>query len=186
MAKLGPLIGCTALLATHVVVAQSAPKTPAAVSIDINNPEAQKAAHDLARKPPEPPPHGHHFVEDRSGRKQSGKASLYASQFKGRRMANGHRLNPGTHAAASKTLPLGTVAKVTNLDNGKTAMVTVEDHGPYVDGRTVDVTRSSAEQLGIGSREGVAPVIVAPVAVPQPDGTVKPGAGAVPGPATAQ
>ncbi len=65
-------------------------------------------------------------------------------------------------------------------------MVTVEDHGPYVDGRTVDVTRSSAEQLGIGSREGVAPVIVAPVAVPQPDGTVKPGAGAVPGPATAQ
>jgi hypothetical protein len=100
-------------------------------------------------------------------------------------MANGRRFNHAGDAAASKTLPLGTVAKVTNLKNGRTAVVTVEDHGPYVDGRTIDLTKTTSEQIGIGAHEGVAPVIVAPIAVPQPDGTIKPGAGALPGPASA-
>lgn len=100
-------------------------------------------------------------------------------------MANGQRFNHAGQAAASKTLPLGTVAKVTNLETGRTAVVTVEDHGPYVDGRTIDLTKASAEQIGLGSKEGVAPVVVAPIAVPQPDGSMKPGSGALPGPATA-
>jgi len=64
-------------------------------------------------------------------------------------------------------------------------VVTVQDRGPFVDGRTVDLTKATAEQIGIGDREGVAPVVVAPIAVPQPDGTVKPGSGALPGPASA-
>ena len=100
-------------------------------------------------------------------------------------MANGRRFNHAGDAAASKTLPLGTVAKVTNLENGRTAVVTVEDHGPYVDGRTIDLTKTTSEQIGIGAHEGVAPVVVAPIAVPQPDGTIKPGAGALPGPVSA-
>lgn len=68
---------------------------------------------------------------------------------------------------------------------GKTAVVTIEDRGPYVDGRTIDLPKSTAQQIGLESRAGVAPVIVAPVAVPQPDGSMRPGAGALPGPATA-
>jgi rare lipoprotein A len=94
-------------------------------------------------------------------------------------MANGRRFNPGANIAASKSLPLGTVAKVTNLDNGKSALVKVEDRGPYVSGRVVDLTSSTAGQLGITEEKGVAPVVVAPVAVPQPNGEVKLGAGAV-------
>ena len=99
-------------------------------------------------------------------------------------MANGRPFDHNGRAAASKSLPLGTVAKVTNLQNGRTAVVTVEDHGPYVNGRVVDVTNATARQLGITKREGIVPVVVAPVAVPQPNGSVMAGAGAVPGPAT--
>ena len=155
-----------------------------AAAIDINSPAVQKRAHRLAQEPAVRPPTGRRIVEDHSGRKQVGKASVYAPRFQGRRMANGLAFDQRGHAAASKSLPLGTVAKVTNLQNGRTALVTVEDHGPYVNGRVVDVTNATARQLGVSKREGVAPVVVAPVAVPQANGTVVAGAGAVPGPAT--
>jgi rare lipoprotein A len=153
--------------------------------INTSNPEVQRQARKLAREPAVQPPRGRHIVEDHSGRKQLGKASVYAPRFQGRKMANGRAFDQKGHAAASKSLPLGTVAKLTNLQNGRTAVVTVEDHGPYVNGRAVDVTTATARQLGISKRQGIVPVVVAPVAVPQPDGTVKAGAGAVPGPARA-
>jgi rare lipoprotein A len=92
-------------------------------------------------------------------------------------MADGKRFNPDANIAASKTLPLGTTAKVTNLQNGKSATVQVEDRGPWINGRVVDVTPKVANDLDIG-KQGVVPVVVAPIAVPQPDGAVKLGAGA--------
>jgi rare lipoprotein A len=186
---LGLLVTCAALSAMCAISsnAQVASRNePGIRSIDTNSPQVQDEAHKLAQQPPVPPSRGQRIAEDHSGRKQVGKASIYAPHFQGQRMANGRKLDHRSRSAASNTLPLGTIAKVTNLRNGQTAVVTVEDHGPYVDGRTVDVTKSTADQLGIGHTEGVAPVVVAPIAVPQPDGTVKPGAGALPGPATAQ
>jgi rare lipoprotein A len=154
-------------------------------ALDTSNPEVQRKARKLAREPAVRPPRGRRIVEDHSGRKQVGKASVYAQRFQGHKMANGRAFDQKGHAAASKSLPLGTVAKVTNLQNGRTAVVTVEDHGPYVNGRAVDVTNATARQLGISKRQGIVPVVVAPVAIPQPNGTVTAGAGAVPGPATA-
>ena len=166
--------------------AQAAPAgEPGRVPFDVNSPQVQEQARTLARKPPLGPVHGHRIVEDHSGRKQAGKASFYAPSFQGKTMADGRRFSHAGRAAASKTLPLGTVAKVTNTETGKTAEVTVEDRGPYVDGRTIDLTKSTAQQIGLDSHNGVVPVVVAPVAVPQPDGSVTPGAGALPGPATA-
>lgn len=114
---------------------------------------------------------------DHSGQVQKGRASVYAGKFNGRRMADGQAFSPASDAAASKTLPLGTTARVTNLENGKTTTVRVEDRGPYVPGRILDVSPKKAESLGI-RKQGVAPVVVAPIAVPQPDGDVKLGAGA--------
>jgi rare lipoprotein A len=154
-------------------------------AFDTRNPKVQRHARELAREHALRPPNGRHVVEDHSGRKQLGKASVYAPSFQGRKMANGQIFDQKSRAAASKSLPLGTVAKVTNLQNGRTALVTVEDHGPYVNGRVVDVTAATARQLGISKSEGIAPVVVAPVAVPQSNGAVMVGAGAVPGPATA-
>ncbi len=133
---------------------------------------AAQEAEELAQLPAVAPKH-----IDHSGRKQKGRASYYASYFDNRKMADGQRFNPNSDMAASKTLPLGTIAKVTNLRNGKTATVKVQDRGPFVDGRVVDLAPKVADQLDM-KRAGVSPVIVAPIAVPQPDGAVKLGAGA--------
>lgn len=144
-----------------------------------NQPAAQAEARRLAAEPPRPPPRDNRVAMDHSGRKQAGKASIYAHSFDGRTMANGRRYDPASNVAASKSLPLGTVARVTNLKTGKSTEVKVEDRGPFVVGRVVDLTPHAARQIGLSYDEGLAPVVVAPVAVPQPDGTLKPGAGAV-------
>jgi rare lipoprotein A len=113
---------------------------------------------------------------DHSGRKHRGIASFYHRKFNGRTMANGERMDPRDDNAASKTLPLGTRARVTNLENGRSTTVTIEDRGPYVKGRIIDVSPATAQQLGIDKEEGLAKVEVAPITVPQRDGSVKPGA----------
>jgi len=69
-------------------------------------------------------------------------------------------------------------AKVTNLETGKSAVVTIQDRGPYVEGRIVDLSPSTAREIGLTRKEGVADVIVEPIAVPLPDGSVKAGVAA--------
>jgi len=88
-------------------------------------------------------------------------------------MANGKPMKPDSHVAASKTLPLGTKAKVTNLKTGKSDVVDVEDRGPYVDGRIIDVSPKTAEKLDL-KKPGVVPVEVKPLIVPQQHGDAKP------------
>jgi rare lipoprotein A len=113
---------------------------------------------------------------DRTGKKRVGKASFYAHMFAGRKMADGRLMDPQNDNAASRTLPLGTTAKVTNLETGKSAFVTIQDRGPYVDGRIVDLSPSTAQEIGISRRQGVARVEVSPLAVPLPNGGIKLGA----------
>jgi rare lipoprotein A len=108
---------------------------------------------------------------DHSGKKRVGKASYYHSMFNGRKMAGGKPFDPNGANAASKTLPLGTIARVTNLKNGKSAVVAIQDRGPYVADRIVDLSPKTAEDLGIKD-QGVAMVEVAPISVPLPDGRV--------------
>jgi peptidoglycan lytic transglycosylase len=115
---------------------------------------------------------------DFSGHKRLGKASFYAQKFAGRKMADGTIMRPQSDNAASKTLPLGTTAKVTNLETGQSAVVTIHDRGPYIQGRIVDLSPSTAKEIGIDHKNGVAKVEVAPIVVPLPDGRVKLGAAA--------
>ena len=119
------------------------------------------------------PASGHRI--DLSGQKRTGKASYYAKRFAGRKMADGTRMDPLDDNAASKTLPLGTKARVTNLETGRSTEVTIQDRGPYVRGRIIDLPPAKAREIGITRHDGVAPVEVAPLAVPLPDGSVKPG-----------
>ncbi len=158
----------TGLLGGTVTFAVAATPPP-------DSPEAKQEAERLDRMPPVMPQHGKGHV-DASGRTEKGHASFYANRFANRKMADGRRMNPNDNIAASKTLPLGSVAKVTNLENGKTATVKIEDRGPYVDGRVVDLAPKVASQLDIG-KQGVAPVEVKPITVPQPEGGMKLGAG---------
>ncbi|MEM5456251.1 septal ring lytic transglycosylase RlpA family protein [Paraburkholderia phytofirmans] len=117
-----------------------------------------------------------HSHLDRSGKSRKGKASYYGREFYKKEMADGTPMNPQSNAAASKTLPLGTKARVTNLKNGNSEVVEIRDRGPYVKGRIVDLSPKTADKLGL-KKDGVAPVEVKPVEVPQADGSVKPGAG---------
>jgi rare lipoprotein A len=115
---------------------------------------------------------------DLSGRSRTGEASFYAKKFADRKMADGAKMNPHSDNAASRTLPLGTTARVTSLDTGQSADVTIEDRGPFVDGRIVDLSPATARKIGITPANGTAKVTVAPISVPLPDGGAKPGAAA--------
>jgi rare lipoprotein A len=84
-----------------------------------------------------------------------GKASWYGRKFQGRRTANGERFDRRQLTAAHPTLPLDTMVKVTNLRNGRTVEVRVNDRGPHHKGRVIDLSAKAAEELGIKSR-GVA------------------------------
>jgi len=85
-------------------------------------------------------------------------------------------MQPSGDNAASKTLPLGTTAKVTNVATGASAVVKIEDRGPYVKDRIVDLSPSTAQKIGIDPKDGVAKVSVEPIAVPLPNGGTKAGA----------
>ena len=115
---------------------------------------------------------------DLSGCKRAGIASFYADMFTGRKMADGTRMDPNADNAASRTLPLGTTAKVTNLETGQSAEVTIQDRGPYVKGRIIDLSPATAREIGLDRRDGVANVVVTPIEVPLPDGGVKHGVAA--------
>lgn len=89
---------------------------------------------------------------------QHGKASWYSIRTNyGTRTASGQRLSNGAATAAHKTLPMGTKVRVTNQNNGKSEIVTINDRGPYIRGRIIDLTIGCAERLGFYS-QGVAPV----------------------------
>ncbi len=115
---------------------------------------------------------------DCSGAAKTGVASFYAARFGGRKMADGTPMKLNGDNAASLTVPLGTTARVTNLDTGQSAIVTVRDRGPYVADRIVDLSPGTARKLGISRRQGLAKVEVAPIAVPMPDGSIHLGEGA--------
>ncbi|MFH1569006.1 MAG: septal ring lytic transglycosylase RlpA family protein [Gemmatimonadota bacterium] len=78
---------------------------------------------------------------------QVGTASYYGKQFHGRRTANGEVFNMYKMTAAHRVLPLGTVIKVTNLANGRWAVVKVNDRGPFVEGRVLDLSFAAALEL---------------------------------------
>lgn len=102
---------------------------------------------------------------DRSGKPQTGVASYYARGEAGHTTASGKPYDPSKLTAASPKLPLGTRAKVTNLDNGKSVNVTVTDRGPYVRKRILDVSSKAAATLGL-KKDGVAEVKVKPLHEP--------------------
>ena len=80
-------------------------------------------------------------------------------------------MNPHSDNAASKTLPLGSRARVTNLQTGKSAVVTIRDRGPHVKGRIIDLSPATARQVGIRRGQGVANVEVTPLPGAKAGGT---------------
>lgn len=88
---------------------------------------------------------------------QTGIASYYSSAFFGRTTASGTRMNPAAYHAAHRSLPFGTLVEVTNLQNGRSVVVRIDDRGPFRHGRVIDLSPKAAQALGL-TRAGIAPV----------------------------
>ena len=96
---------------------------------------------------------------EQPGYNETGIASWYGQQFHNRQTANGEVFDQWRVSAAHKTLPLPSIVEVKNLDNGKKMKIRVNDRGPFVDGRIIDLSRAAAEELGFADK-GVARVRV--------------------------
>lgn len=94
------------------------------------------------------PPRGPSIVRDLG----TGVASYYGRRFHGRLTANGERFNMNAMTAAHKTLPFGTRVRVTNPRNGRSVVVRINDRGPFIRGREIDLSRGAARQIGMISR----------------------------------
>lgn len=82
----------------------------------------------------------------------TGVASYYGKRFHGRRTANGERFNMNAMTAAHKTLPFGTMVEVTHARTGKSVTVRINDRGPFIRGRTIDLSRAAAKRIGMISQ----------------------------------
>jgi rare lipoprotein A len=102
----------------------------------------------VAPESPPPPPPSH-----------TARASFYSDSFEGKKTASGEPYDPDELTAASKKLPIGTVVKVKNVENGRTVNVRINDHGPNVRGRDLDLSKAAARRLGL-THKGVAKVKV--------------------------
>jgi rare lipoprotein A len=96
---------------------------------------------------------------------QVGEASYYGDWHQGKPTASGEPFNKNDLTAASTTLPLGTKAKVINIENGRSIVVRVNDRGPYVKNRVIDLSEKAATQIGM-KEKGIASVVVKQVPAP--------------------
>lgn len=90
---------------------------------------------------------------------EKGQASYYANKFKGKKTASGELYDPNKMTAAHRTLPFGTMVRVMNLDNKKIVMVKINDRGPHIKTRIIDLSYAAAEKLDI-IRRGVGEVAI--------------------------
>ncbi|MDB5410616.1 MAG: septal ring lytic transglycosylase RlpA family protein [Rhodospirillales bacterium] len=100
---------------------------------------------------PSPPP----VTAPQATYTETGRASWYGAEHAGGKTASGAIFDPAKSTAAHRTLPLRTVARITNTENGRSVKVVINDRGPYVKGRILDLSARAAKQLGVG-KNGVA------------------------------
>jgi rare lipoprotein A len=86
-------------------------------------------------------------------------ASWYGPGFHGRRTASGETFNSGALTAAHRYLPFGTKVRVTNVRNGRSVVVRINDRGPFTGGRVIDLSKGAAAVIGV-FQSGVAPVVL--------------------------
>jgi len=101
-----------------------------------------------------------------------GVASVYSKKFSGKKTASGTTFKLDKLTAASRRLPLNSKAKVTNLKTGQSTEVTIDDRGPYVKNRVIDLSPAAADRIGLDQKEGVAPVEVKPISPAVPNASV--------------
>lgn len=153
------LLGTAALLFTSSIAPAQAGSLTA----------TQAPGSSVAIRPAEFPSNWERFVDEirtvpmasnlvaSAGRVTTGQASWYGPGFFGNRTASGEVLRPGTLTAAHRTLPFGTMVRVTNLWNGRSTVVRINDRGPFHGRRVIDLAHGAAKELGL-TASGIADV----------------------------
>ena len=100
------------------------------------------------------------IVDDTETEIGGGVASYYGNELAGNRTANGERFDPGQLTAAHRSLPFGSMVRVTNTTNGDSVIVRINDRGPFSHGRVIDVSHAAAREIGM-HRSGTARVKLA-------------------------
>jgi rare lipoprotein A len=98
---------------------------------------------------------------------QTGIASWYGAPYHNRRGSNGEIYDMHAMTAAHRTFPLGSIARVTNVESGESVIVRITDRGPFIEGRVIDLSRAAAEKIGL-IRKGTGEVRVELLKSPQP------------------
>lgn len=122
----------------------------------------QDAGQDAGRPTPPPEPAVVTEAQPATGPAHRGQASWYGSDFQGSPTASGEPFNMNALTAAHRTLPLGSYARVKNLDNGRTVVVRINDRGPHARRRTIDLSYAAAQEIEMVNA-GTAAVEVAPL-----------------------
>jgi len=113
----------------------------------------------------------YHVKKDADGYREKGLASWYGLKFHGKRTSSGEAYDMYAMTAAHKTLPLPTWVRVTNLNNGKTVVVKVNDRGPFHPGRIIDLSYAAASRIGV-LEHGTAPVEILAVSATERGGAI--------------
>lgn len=151
--RVTPFLGVAALLVTSSLAPAQAGSLPV----------SQAPGHSIAIRPADfpsswdrfvdqirPVPTASNLIASSSGSQVStGQASWYGPGFFGNRTASGEVLRPGTLTAAHRSLPFGTMVRVTNLWNGRSAVVRINDRGPFHGSRVIDLAHGAAQELGL-------------------------------------
>ena len=137
----------------NTVPASVTPQTQEAIPPTVQ-PQSQPTSVTPAEKPKTSP-----AVKTSSRPRKRGMASWYGSGFHGRRTASGETFNSSGLTAAHRYLPFGTKVRVTNLRNGRSVVVRINDRGPFSGGRVIDLSRGAAAIIGV-FQSGVAPVVL--------------------------
>jgi len=155
-----PAYGCAALTAFMLVAACAEKEFPVA-----SVPAPPVAPAPAPAPAPPPPPPALPPASPGPAFRQTGLASWYGNDFQGRKTASGEVFDMHGLSAAHRTLPLGTVIRVTNLDNARSVTVRVNDRGPFVPNRVLELSYAAARELGF-TAQGIARVAIEATTIP--------------------
>jgi rare lipoprotein A len=161
-----------AVLLTLVVVLAGCGHKPMVVSVppapSVSSPEQQPSEGSIEGKPSEAPIVSEDISSDAKPLLiETGIASWYGTPYHNRRGSNGEIYDMHAMTAAHRTLPLGSIVRVTCIENGESAVVRITDRGPFIEGRIIDLSQAAAQKIGL-VRKGTAPVRIEVLKSPQP------------------
>ncbi|MGD1879456.1 MAG: septal ring lytic transglycosylase RlpA family protein [Kiloniellaceae bacterium] len=149
--------GCTAETGSRNAAMKSDTRHPPVIATPVPRAAAPRDSRQLATLPEDSPPAETAAPEETVLMSFTGLASWYGKRFHGRLTASGEPYDMTAYTAAHQNLPFGSRVRVTNLDNGRSVVVTINDRGPFVKSRVIDLSRAAARHLGIIG-DGVAEV----------------------------